>query len=205
MTQTVVEALSIAGIKGGTARKHKWVDEERDIVRRDYRGTNASAAIIGAMLGVTLCAVRGQVANMGLSKKTDRKRWDDRQDGKLVELITQYAPATVAKMMHRGVNSVVLRAKRLGLSRRVRDGWYTKREVCEILGVDHKWVQRRIDNGELKAAYNNPDRKPQQGGMAYWRIQEEDLRAYIRRYPQELNGHNVDLIQIVDILVGLDT
>ena len=38
-----------------------------------------------------------------------------------------------------------------------------------------------------------------------WHIAEKDLRAYIRRYPEELNGRNVDLIAIVEILAGILT
>jgi len=106
-------------------------------------------------------------------------------------------------MMHRSINSVVVMSKRLGCSRRVRDGWFTKREVCEILGVDHKWVQRRIDSGVIKATYHFPDRRPAKIGYSCWHIEENDLRQFIRKYPQELTSRNVDLIMIVDILAGL--
>jgi hypothetical protein len=181
---------------------HKWTDEEREIVRRDYKGTHASNREIARMLGVTEYQVRGQASRMGLGKRTDRRPWDPDQDERLRALIPCYSVNYIANLMHRSVNSVVVRSKRLGLHRRNHDGWYTKLEVCEILGVDHHWVQRRIDSGALKATYHN-GRRPSQRGMAMWHISEHALRSFIRRYPEELNGRNVDLIQIVEILGGI--
>lgn len=195
----IVEAVP-AGKRG--RRNHVWTDEEREIVRRDYDGTNAGADRIAARLGVTRYAVKGMAYKLGVGKITDRRRWTPEEDERLTELITQYAPKDVARLMGRGLNSVVVRSKRLGLSRRVRDGWYTKREVCEILGVDHGRVQRWMDSGELRAVPHGSVR-PQQGGGALWHIREADLRAFIIRNAGELNGRNVDLVQIVDILTPL--
>jgi len=190
--------LSTAGKQGGSALKHKWTESERDIVRRDYHGTNDSAESIANRLGVTLCAVKGQVEKMGLAIDKSR-RWSLKEEEELAELILQYAPKTVAIRLHRSVNSVVVKSKRLGISRRFRDGWYTKSEVCEILGVDHHWIQKRIDEGLLKAFYHN-DSKPQKSGGACWHIQEQNLKNFLIAHCGELVGRNVDLFTIIHIL-----
>jgi len=181
---------------------HKWTSEEQEIVRRDYQGTNASAEHIARHLGVTKHAVKGQVQKMGISFHPDRKGWTAEEEERLSELITKFPPYLVAKKMKRGLNSVVVKSKRMGLSRRARDGWFTKREVANILGVDHKWVQSRIDNKALKASYHNGC-KPQKNGGACWHIEQKGLYDFIRRYPDELVGRNVDMIQIVEILAGI--
>jgi len=93
-------------------------------------------------------------------------------------------------------------ATRLQVSRLIREGWFTKREVCEILAHDHKWVQARIDSGALKATYHYGSR-PTQKGMSAWHIREHDLVQFIRRYPQELMGCNIDIIMIVELLAGI--
>ena len=186
-----------------TAMKHHWTDEEREYVRCNYRGTKASAMEIGHQLDATWCAVRCVVAQLGIAKRTHRHRWDPRQDEILRDLIPQYAPATVAQIMKCSVNAIVVRSKRLGLHRRYRNGWYTAKEVCEILGVDHRRVQSWIDSDALKASYHNGQRPGL--GSRMWHIDEKDLRHFIRRYPEELNGRNLDVIQVVDILVGLAT
>jgi hypothetical protein len=183
-------------------RQHKWTDKEVEIVRRDYKGTHASAREIAGRLGVTQYQVRHQVYKMGLGVKSDRHPWDPNQDERLRELIPRYSARYIANLMDRSVNSVVIRSKRLGLHRRNHDGWYTKKEVGEILGMDHHWVQRRIDSGALKATCHN-GRRPSNKGSAMWHITRRALRAFIRCYPEELNGRNVDLMQIVEILGGI--
>ena len=57
------------------------------------------------------------------------------------------------------MNAVVVQAKRLNASRGNRTGWYTMGEVCEILGMDHNWVRRRIENGSLQATRQNGGRR----------------------------------------------
>ena len=107
-------------------------------------------------------------------------------------------PDQVAKMLGRTVTSVKARAGRIGASWRDRDGWYTAQEVSEILGFGPHWVKDRISRGMLTAN--------QTGGreQGVWRIQQKDLRDFIRRYPHELIGRNLDVVQVVEILVGVD-
>ncbi len=181
---------------------HKWTDDEREIVRRDYKHTHNSRREIAVRLGVTEFGVAGQIAFMGIAKSDDRRPWSEKEEECLVELMPQYCPRRVAIMMHRSLNSVVVKLKRLQLSRRTRDGWFTKAEVCEILAVDHKWVQRRIDRGELVATYHFEHRPGKIGGSA-WHIEAKDLRAFIRRFPSELTGRNIDIIMVVELLAGI--
>ena len=195
--------LSQAGKNGGSAPKHKWTEEEREIVRTLYRQDSKSAQLIADRLGVTFFGVKGQVQLLGISKRTGHKWWHTNNDDKLRELIPRYAPVTIAKMMNCSIGSVINRAKRLGLSRRSKEGWYTKRDVCEILGVDHKRVQTFIDSGVLPATYHHGHR-PSKFGSGSWHITKESLKRFIRKYPEEFNGRQVDLVQIVDILVGIE-
>ncbi len=187
---------------------HRWTDEEREIIRRDYKHTHESSRNLADILSrrcgdkITQFAVVGQITIMGIAKRDDRRRWTPEEKERLPDLIHQYCPRRVAKIMHRSINSVVVQSKRLGISRRDRDGWFTKREVCEILGMDHHWVQRRIDSGALKATYHT-ERHPGKNGNAPWHIDSADLVLFIRKYPEELNGRNVDLSMIVDLLAGI--
>ena len=196
------EELRGAGKRGGASPKHKWTEEERAFVRVNYRHTHASRIELGKLLSVTEYAVAGQIAGMGIAKRTDRRPWTPDEDEQLADLIMRYSPRGVAIRMHRSLNSVVVRAKRLGFSRRARNDWFTKREVCELLGVDHKWVGTRIDRGILPAGPHNPDSFPRKGGSACWEIPSKDLRKFIIDNRQDLNGRNVDLITLVPLLVG---
>jgi len=190
-------------------KNHIWTDEERAIIRRDFKHTRSSRQLLARHLTeitgetITEYAIAGQIAIMGIAKSDDRHPWSPEEDVKLVELIPSFCPRRVAKMMHRSINSVVVRSKRLGLSRRVRNGWFTKSELMEILGHDHHWIQRRIDSGALTATYHYEHRPTQRGGSA-WHITEKDLKRFIKTYPEELMGCNIDIITIVDILSGVN-
>jgi len=199
------EMLSIAGVKGGKAFKHRWTEEERDIVRRDYKGTNLSAQVIAAMLSrpgnpVTQYAVKGQAAALGLMQQKSPP-WTQREIECLQSLIHQYSIPQIAKKLHRSANAVKIKATRLKLGLRQRDDWYTKREGCEICGVDHKIVQRWIDSGALAATWHN-GRKPQKNGSNMWHITTNALRRFLIMYSGELLGRNVDIQQIVWIVAG---
>jgi len=188
------------GAKGGNSPKHKWLDWERDIVRREYDGHNLSAIHIAGKLGVTLSAVKGQVQQMGIAMDKS-PRWNDKEIEILREMITQYSSLTIAKRLNRSVNSIVVKSKRLGISRRVRDGWFTKKEVCEILGVDHKKIQRYIDGGELKATWHTGV-KPHKNGLTMWHIVTEDLKDFVKKNIGDFQGRNVDLVMIVWLVNG---
>ena len=183
-------------------KHHRWTEEELEVVRRDYSGDRLSLESLASRLGVTVFAVKGQVQHLGLAKITDRQHWTDQEDQQLLELIPTIPIPLIAKRMHRSVFSVTVRAKRLGISSRNREGWYTQQEVSEILGVDHRWVQKRIDNGTLKAAVGQ-NCQPAKTGGGYWRIKQSDLKQFIRCYPEELMARNVDFIQVVEILAGV--
>lgn len=187
----------------GRARaNHEWTDEERDIIRRDYTHTRQSRRELAYRLNVTEFGVAGQIAIMGISKRDDRRRWTTEEEERLAELIHRYCPRRIAKIMNRSITSIVVKAGRLSISRRIRDGWFTKSEVCEIFGVDHHWIQRRIDSSAIIASYHF-DHRPSKNGGSMWHIEAKDLKAFIRRYPDELTGRNVDLPMIVELLAGI--
>ena len=184
-----------------TRKMHQWTDEERDYVRLNYRHTHESSRRIGRRLGVSEFAVRGQVAKLGLTRIKTRF-WSPGEESRLEKLALTHNVNTISNLMKRSTTSIVLQMRRMGLSRRDRLGWYTKREACEMLGVDHKWIQARIDSGQLPASYHN-GRRPSQNGSALWHIEQADLREFVRRYPQEFQGRNVDMIGLVDLLAGM--
>jgi len=200
--------LSKAGTKGGKAPKHYWTEEEKAIVRRDYQGTSKSAEQIANLLSyitgkrITFCAVKGQIALMGIAHR--KKPWTLKEEDRLRGLIPLHPIYKIAKTMGRSKNSIRVKATRLGLSTQFRDGWFTKAEVSQILGVDHKKVQKWIDTGALKASWHG-ETKPQMHGGSCWHITSQELRAFLQSHAVELTGRNVDLFMIVELLTGNST
>lgn len=183
---------------------HNWTDAERDIVRRDYAGTDKSAEDIAARLTllcgdtVTRFAVKGQCQRLGIMAHKPPE-WTPESVERLHELAPRLAPATIARKLGRSTTAVIVKMKREKIHRRDHIGWYTKKEVCEILGVDHHKVQKWMDSGELIAKPHG-ELHPQNAGQAMWHIYEKDLRTFIIRHSFELVGRNVDLFSIVSIL-----
>jgi hypothetical protein len=182
-------------------KHHKWTEDEIDIVRRDYRGTNKSAGEIAERLNVTLFAVKGQAAKLGIMMQKS-PRWSPEEIDRLSNMIHTYSIDQIAKKLHRSKNAVKVKATRLKLKLRLRDTWYTKREACEVMGVDHKKVQAWIDCGALEATWHN-GRRPSSKGSAMWHITVDALRKFLINHSGELMGRNVDIQQIVWILTGM--
>ena len=182
------------GIRGN----HQWTEAEQDLVRLHYDGTRASIDILMKMVGCSRYGVKGQVAFLGLARRLKEPNWTEKE---LHYLETHYQKQSVRVMAHalkRSMNAVKIKATRLHYSLRARDGWFSKMEVCEMLGLDHHRVQRWIDKGELKASYHT-GRKPSQKGMSMWHVDAADLKALIINHCKELQGRNIDIFCILDL------
>lgn len=202
ITQNRRETLQKAGIKAGNAPKHRYTEEERDFIRTNYNGTYLSAQFIAERLGVTPFGVKGQVQRMGLAMQKSRP-WTDKELKELGELVHRYSIHEIAKKLRRSLNAVKIKATRLGMKLRIHYGWFTKKDCCEILGVDHHKAQEWIDNGLLKATWHS-GRKPQARGMAMWHVEINELRRFIIENAEILQGRNVDIQQIVGILAAVE-
>ena len=173
---------------------HRWTTEEEDILRQNYKQDDNTARSIGITLGVTKDAVKCKANRLGLSNINANVSWTKQEERKLETLVGKYTTSTIARLLGRSVCAVARRTTLLHISRRTRNGWFTQDETCKILGVGHHWLQNRIASKELKATKD---------GSWEWRIWEKDLKLFIRKYPMELNGRNVDFLMIVDILSGV--
>jgi hypothetical protein len=195
------EQLAAAGRTAGSRPKHRWTDDERELVRQGYRGTNASAAAVGRRIGVSVWAVKGVVQQLGITR-TKPHNWTEDEDERLIELMGRYSARWVAARMHRSINAVIVRAQRLGFSRRTRDGWYTMMDVSRMLGIDHKVIRRYMDRGELKASSHFGGPVGTGVGQEQYHIEEAELRRFIVAHCYDLVGRNVDLPGVVYVLTG---
>ena len=86
---------------------------------------------------------------------------------------------------------------------RADDAWYTVRDVAGILGVNVRRLLRRINSGRLRAAYPYGRRPTRDAGRVY-RIAETALRDFLLENAKELAGRNVQMVRIINIMVGRD-
>ena len=178
---------------------HRWTAEEREFLRREYGKRRVSISQLVAKLGVSESAVKNQVNYLGFTRGVWAV-WTAEEDRLLVALVGRYRAQTIAGKMGRSVRAVSMRANHLGLSFRDRYGWYSQKEAASILGVSEHWLKARIDNGTLKAQWAGPGRSRNSPR----RISRRALRTFVRRYAGELVGRDYDLLELVDVLAGLE-
>lgn len=185
-----------------TGLRKPWTDAEDDLLRRSYDGTWQAIERVALATDRTYTAVKHHARTLGLVQYKKTPPWTPEEDAKLEEWVGQHPPTWMHQHLPgRTLVAITVRLKRLRLSRRARDGWYTMREVCELLGVDHKWVRGRIEHGDLKA-----ERHFGEGGthgplgQYTWHIDAADLRGFVLRYLGEFTGRNVDLVGLVELL-----
>ena len=174
---------------------HRWTVEEDDLLREKYKQNNRSSVYISGILGVTRDAVKCRASRLGLGKINTRRKWTKEEDNKLSVLLEKYTIASIAVRLHRSVCAIARRTTYLKVSRMNRVGWYTQQETCEILGVTHRMLDKYMGDGRLIATREG----------RHWRIKESEIKRFLRTYPLEFNGRNVDLLQVVHILAGVIT
>ncbi|MGH7744929.1 MAG: hypothetical protein ACREQ5_09015 [Candidatus Dormibacteria bacterium] len=184
-------------------RKHAWRSEyDAYLTDHYFGGVQRRNKILSQMVrlaGVPRRYAKRQAARLGLTMQTDRRPWNAAEMSLLEQLVWHFSSAVIAKRLRRPESSVVNKLRRLGTSRRVRDG-YTIRDLELCFGENHQKIARWISNGWL------PDRiratEKQDHGKNTHRIYEKDILTFIRRYPQEINLAKVDQLWFLDLFLS---
>jgi transposase-like protein len=184
-------------------KPHICTEEEKEYIRCNYKGNKKSSSQIAYDLGISFNTLKWQLQKLGISYRHTRY-WTKEEKNKLIELSGKYCVWRVARILNRSLNSIHVMRKVLNITRIGRDGWYTGRDICNILGINHnvfdRWVNSKILVATKYTATTTEENRP----GAIWHISKKDLKLFIRTYPQELIGKNIDIIQIVDILSELN-
>lgn len=190
--------------QGKWINQHYWTDKDRALLRQEYNPDAHKDSLTGLATHFSASeeAVRHELTRMGVIQPT-RKFWEGTTKEDLEYLLANHNIDEVAQKLHRTKTAVIVKAKKLGISINVRDGWYTEEEAAEILGMDAGTLRHRIMDGIIDAKPRNSDRPPRQGKSAPWCITQKNIREYVRRHPEDLDGRKVNFVVLVDILVGV--
>jgi hypothetical protein len=183
--------------------KYTWRPEYDAHLKAHYfGGLNRRFQVLNQMVrltGLPRWYIKRQAARLGLTMKMDRRPWTQ-AELKLVEhLVGRVSAATIAKRLHRPESSVVNKLKRLGTSRRVREG-YTMRDLAQCLGEDHHKISIWIANGWLRDQLQDTNRHSGNGNDIH-RIREKDVLHFIKNHPQEINLGKVDQVWFLDLVL----
>ena len=153
---------------------------------------------IADVLGWPAPAVGRAARQLGLSRPwpKDRREWTADEVAFVRRWAGKRSPKWMAHRMERGPTSIVLKIRRLGLSRRVRDG-YSAHDLAPLFGVDPKTVIRWIRLGWL-AAKRRGTAHPNDA----YSVDQSDLLPFIRAHRGEIDLRKVDQDWFLDIVLG---
>ena len=183
--------------------KYTWRLEYDAYLKAHYfGGLNRRFQVLNRMVRVTGLPrwyIKRQAARLGLTLKMDRRPWTQAELGLVEHLVGRLSAATIAKRLRRPESSVVNKIKRLGTSRRVREG-YTMRDLEQCLGEDHHKISVWIANGWLRDRLQGTNRHGGNGNDIH-RIREKDVLHFIKNHPQEINLGKVDQVWFLDLVL----
>jgi hypothetical protein len=180
---------------------HIWRPEYDAYLKAQYfGGLNRRFQVLNRMIrmtGLPRWYIKRQAVRLGLTMRIDRKPWTPSEMELLEKLVGRLSSATIAKRLHRPESSVVNKLRRLGTSRRVRNG-YTMRDLELCLGEDHHKIAGWIRKGWLQDRLQGTRRHD---GNDVHRIRERDILTFIKNHPQEITLGKVDQSWFLDVVL----
>ncbi len=187
--------------RGRRAKKYVWTPDRDQVVRDRYDGrVRRRADEIGRALGWPAWAVKKRAAALGLTHPpADRREWTAQEEEFLREHAGSQLTHWIAKQLGRGESSVVLKLRRMKISRRFRE-----LELC--FGVDHHSIDRWIQDGRL-VGRRRGTRRSGSGGRGgapadAWYFTDEDLVRFIRGNPMAFRLDKVDQLWFMDLITS---
>lgn len=206
----MAHALGLKGPKEPAARRPRIVGAERDALDERIRerwpeleGRGAVQALADE-LGVARPLLSKRVVALGLTMP-HRKELDWTQaEEELLRRAPLHDPDKAARIFRehgftRSPTAIMIKCKRLGLSRRYR-GTFSAPGAAALLGMDNRTLTNWIEKGWIKAVKRETRRLPQQGGDP-WSIERTELRRVVIEMLERIDFRKVDKFALVDLLV----
>lgn len=212
--RTVDQIYSKAGVLGLKAPSApaerapvQWTPELDDRIRAAFPGLTKRGAVaaLAAELRVKRSQLSDRMEQLGLTMpRVKEPNWTEAEVA-LMRKVPLHDLERCARIFRghgftRSKNSIMVKAKRLSLSRRTHET-LSACSAAKILGVDAKWITARCIAGDLKAGRRGTSRLVQQGGDV-WSIEPGDLRAYVLDNLGFIDIRKVDKFAFVALLLG---
>jgi hypothetical protein len=179
----------------GPAKKYQWTPERDAILRERYDSSvRGRAAEIGRSLGFPRWHVKRRARQLGLAHP--RAAWQDWTSAE-VAFLEEHAGSRhvnwISKQLGRSLTSVILKLKRLHISRLVREG-YTLRDLELCLGMDHRRIEQLVDAGKLRAAHRGEVHRER------WVFTDEAVLDFVREHPTAFRLDRVEQLWFLDLV-----
>lgn len=191
-------------------QRHECTPELEQQIRDRWPSLTAKRSIpaFAAELEVPKWWLIKQAQRMGLTTLRHKEPPWTAAEEQLMTRVPLHDPHRAAQIFRangftRSPTSIVVKSKRLGLSRRYRET-LSAGKAAAILGVDGKSITALCIDGTIKATRRESRRLPQQGG-APWSIEHAELRRYVLDHIASVDIRKVDKVAFVDLLTATPT
>lgn len=202
------------GLKASVApserRRYRATAELDHRIREGWQqldaGRKGAVAELATRLGLPRWWLTKRMTALGLTVRHKKEpQWTAAEDA-LMRKVPLHQPEKAAKVFRehgfqRSPTAIMVRAKRLDLSRRASRPELSATSAATILGVDGKFVTARILAGDLPARKRDDRRLAQQGGSS-WDIKPSDLRRWIVDNIEVVDLRKVDKVPFVLLIAG---
>lgn len=167
-------------------RKYVWTPE-RDQILRDHYRSNATAIATRFFPGWQKWVITHRAQQLGLCR-TKEKPWTKAEDAFLLEHVGVHTAQWMQRQLRtRTVTAIIVRLKRLHISRRIQADGMTMRQLEQALGVDHRQIVAWWRSGRLKGSYrSNPNEHER------YEFQEPDIAEFLLNNPTAFRLDRVD-------------
>jgi len=188
---------------------HAALDAELLLLWPDFKkpaGAVSGVKAIARQLGKPHWLVTQRLRKLGLTV-THRKEppWTPSEDA-LLERVPRHDPDKASEIFeahgfHRTPTAIMVRCKRVGLSRRYNET-FSARDAAKILGIDNKTISQLCIEGIIKVERRPSRRLPQQGGSPH-SITPQALRQFVIDHLKRIDFRRVDKFALVRLLITL--
>lgn len=186
--------------RGRKPLKYPWTPERDRILRERYDSrVRGRADEIGQVFGWPGWVIKKRAQYLGLSQPTwngDRQGWTEEEERFLTAHAGRRHINWMAKRLQRSLTSVVLKIKRMKISRRWREGYHL-RELTLCFGTDHHVIERWVREGKLQVRKRGTDRK-----RDAWYVTDADILRFILKNPLTFELRKCDQLWFMDLITG---
>lgn len=160
---------------------------------------------LARILGEPHWLITQRCRGMGLTRPRKKEpKWTAAED-ELMKYVPLHDPEKSSELFkahgfNRTATAIMVRAKRLNISRRCKDA-FSARSAAMVLGLDNKTVCEYCLKGIIKSSRRKTKRLPQQGGDPH-SIERADLRRFVIDNLELIDFRKVDKFALVDLLAG---
>jgi len=173
-------------------RKYVWTPERDQLLRDEYKH---NATELANRFGWPKWVVVKRAASLGLCR-TKEKPWTKAEDAFLLEHAGSRTANWMARQLRtRTETAVVVRLKRLHVSRRIQADGLTMRQLEEALCVDHRQIAAWWKSGRLKGVRRETDREHDPYVFA-----ESDVADFVLKNPSAFRLDRVDQVWFMGLM-----